>query len=112
MPPDADAALLDVAHAARRIVELTTNTTMATFLANETLREAVQYRLIIAGEAVKRLPPEFREAHPDVRWGAIAGLRDILVHAYERVDQVEVWNIAIRNVPALLRYIEPLLPVE
>lgn len=106
MPPDDAAALVDVEYACRRIALLTAATTREDFVANETLREAVQYRLIVAGEAVKRLTAEFRTEHPEIRWTAIAGLRDILVHAYERVDAMEICNIATRDVPELLGYIE------
>ena len=47
-----------------------------------------------------------------MRWTAIAGLRDILVHRYDRVDVAEVWSIALRDVPELLAYIQPLLLLE
>ena len=38
------------------------------------------------GEAVRSLPDETRAAMPDVPWTAIAGLRNIVVHEYFRVD--------------------------
>jgi uncharacterized protein with HEPN domain len=57
MQPD-EAALLDVAYCCGRIVALTEHVTLEAFEADEALREAVQYRLIVAGEAVKRLSPE------------------------------------------------------
>lgn len=83
MRPD-DAALLDIVYCCRRVVALTNNQTLQTFQRDERLREAVQYRLIVAGEAVKRLSPEFRATHAEFAWASVAGLRDILVHAYER----------------------------
>ena len=64
------------------------------------------------GEAVKRLSPEFRDAQAAFHWSSVAGLRDILVHTYERVDQREIWNIATTSVPGLLASISPLLPEE
>lgn len=109
MQPD-DAALLDVAYCCRRIVALMQDATIEVFEADETLREAVQYRLIVAGEAVKRLSPGFRANHAQFAWASVAGLRDILVHAYERVDSGEIWNIATTSVPQLLEYVDPLLP--
>jgi uncharacterized protein with HEPN domain len=40
----------------------------------------------VIGEAVRALPEETRAAMPDVPWAAIAGLRNIVVHEYFRVN--------------------------
>jgi len=39
----------------------------------------------------------------------MAGMRDILIHLYDRVDLNEVWLAATESIPALLGEIEPLL---
>jgi uncharacterized protein with HEPN domain len=54
---------------------------------------AVLHQLLIIGEAVKRISPEFRVAHPEVPWKLIAGTRDKLIHFYEGVDLEEVWEM-------------------
>jgi uncharacterized protein with HEPN domain len=36
----------------------------------------------VIGEAVKQIPPEIRNKYPHIEWRKIAGLIDILVHAY------------------------------
>jgi uncharacterized protein with HEPN domain len=112
MRPDDESALLDVADAARLIIADLASLSQFEFEADAQVRDAVMYRLVIMGEAVKRLSGDFRDAHPSMRWSAIAGLRDILVHRYDRVDVTEVWNIALRDVPELLAYIQPLLLEE
>jgi uncharacterized protein with HEPN domain len=33
------------------------------------------YQIMIIGEAVKRLSPEFRRQYPEIPWSAIAGMR-------------------------------------
>lgn len=109
MPRDAD-SLVDIALSARRVALLVESLTLGAFRDDETVQEAVLYRLVVIGEAVKRLSSEFREAHTEMRWTAIAGLRDVLVHSYDRVSLAEVWDIATLHVPALLAYIEPLVP--
>ncbi len=110
MQPDDRAALWDMADCCRRIVEMTGSADESLFRAEPLLYDAVQYRLIILGEAAKRLTPGFRESHHDITWSDVAGLRDVLVHAYHRVDAGQVFRIATRDVPNLLAYIEPLLP--
>ena len=42
----------------------------------------------------------------------MAGMRDILIHAYDHVDLDEVWNTAILAIPDLISKIEPLVPSE
>jgi len=61
------------------------------------------------GEAVKRLSMEFRTQHPEIPWRSIAGMRDRLIHAYDRVSVNVVWDTATRSVPDVLRKIKPLL---
>ncbi|GAA1544715.1 HepT-like ribonuclease domain-containing protein [Nocardioides humi] len=48
--------------------------------------DAVLRNLAVIGEAVKALPHEFKDAHPSVPWPSIAGLRNVVVHEYFRVD--------------------------
>jgi len=48
--------------------------------------DAVLRNLAVIGEAVRSLPNETRDAMPDVPWAAIAGLRNIVVHEYFRVN--------------------------
>lgn len=48
--------------------------------------DAVLRNLAVIGEAVRGLPPETRERMDDVPWASIAGLRNIVVHEYFRVN--------------------------
>ena len=48
--------------------------------------DAVLRNLGVIGEAVRALPRETRDAMPDVPWASIAGLRNIVVHEYFRVN--------------------------
>lgn len=112
MQPDIPSALLDIALAARRITEFASRYDRASMAASWELESAVERQMILLGEAVKRLPADFRESHAAIRWSAIAGLRDVLVHQYDRIDSDQIWQIATESIPGLLAYIEPLLPEE
>ncbi len=48
--------------------------------------DAVLRNLAVIGEAVRALPEGFKAAHPEVTWPAIAGLRNVVVHEYFRVN--------------------------
>ena len=73
-------------------------------------QSAVMHQLLIIGEAVKRLSAEFRDTHPAIPWSQIAGLRDILIHHYDRVDLAELWKTIASDVRPLIDYIDPLTP--
>lgn len=107
MPRD-DAHLLDILKAARLAIEFKGPSDKTEFLGDAKTQSAVLHQLLIIGEAVKRISPEFRAAHPDVPWKLIAGTRDKLIHFYEGVDLDEVWKMVAADLPELIRLIEPL----
>ena len=55
--------------------------------------DAVLRNLAVIGEAVRALPSETRDAMPEVPWAAIAGLRNIVVHEYFRVNPELILDI-------------------
>ncbi len=75
-------------------------------------RAAVLHQLLLLGEAVKRLPEPFRSAHSDIPWRRMAGLRDVLIHAYDEIDEAEVWRVLQHDLPAALNQLKPLLPPD
>ena len=54
------------------------------------LQEALIRCLEVMGEAVKRISSELRDAHSDLPWRGMAGMRDIPIHPYDKVDLEEV----------------------
>lgn len=55
--------------------------------------DAVLRNLAVIGEAVRSLSPETREHIPEVPWAAIAGLRNVVVHEYFRINPDLVLDI-------------------
>ena len=80
----------------------------ATFLAKGYLQDAVIRCLEIIGEATKRPSLELRLLHPDLPWRAMAGMRDVLIHAYDQVDLEEAW-LAYQRFPEISRRFDAIL---
>jgi uncharacterized protein with HEPN domain len=111
MPRD-EAILLDIARAAHLVLEFQQGLDKSAFLNDIKTQSAILHQLMVLGEAVKRLSPEFRSRHPEIPWLLIAGMRDRLIHGYDIVDLNRVWKTAIADIPDLLAQITPLLPKQ
>ena len=71
------------------------------FAADELVTDAVLRNLELLGEAAKQIPDAVRDRHPAVPWRRIAGLRDVLAHAYFGLEDETIWQIVSQSVPAL-----------
>ncbi|MBM0740248.1 DUF86 domain-containing protein [Phormidium sp. CLA17] len=79
------------------------------FLNMPMIQDAVIRNLEIIGEATKQLSLELRQANPNIRWQQIAGLRDILIHSYMKVNLERIWMILEQDLPGLQVKIEEIL---
>jgi len=70
--------------------------------------DAVIRNLQVIGEAVKNIPRETRDQYPHIEWRKIAGLRDILSHAYFSLEDETIWDIIEQKVPILLQQVKPI----
>jgi uncharacterized protein with HEPN domain len=73
----------------------------AAFTAKPAIVRSVLYSIAVMGEAAKKISPEFKAAHPDVPWRAIAGTRDRIVHEYFRTNTRRIWDVVVDDIDAL-----------
>lgn len=69
------------------------------FFRREEVQDAVIRGLEIIGEAVSRLSQDLKDAHTDVPWQQISGLRHRLIHGYFDVHLDRVWKTVEEDVP-------------
>ena len=93
MSRDIDLFLKDIADAVENILEYTSGIDYDDFISNKMCIDAVIKNLLVIGEAVKKIPDDIKSKHPSIDWRNIAGLRDVLIHAYFRIDDDILWDI-------------------
>lgn len=71
------------------------------FCANTQLVEACVFNPSQMGELVGRLDEAFMEAHSDIPWRAMRGLRNRIVHDYDGVNLRLVWDVIEGDLPEL-----------
>ena len=63
------------------------------FVSNSLLTEACVFNLSQLGELTTKLDSGFTAKHPDIPWNQMKGLRNKIVHDYEGVNLILVWEI-------------------
>src|SRR3989338_10972852 len=91
----------DILNSIKHIENFSRNLDKDRFSKNNLRQSAIIRQLEIIGEAVKNIPNSFREKYPKIAWKDIAGLRDILSHAYFGVNLDRVWKIIEIDLPKL-----------
>ena len=90
--------------AAGRVQRYLAGLDRAGFLTDELWQDAVLRNFEVLGEAawnVQRHFPGFAAAHPQVPWTAMYGMRNVVAHAYFRVDLDAVWEAASVALPEM-----------
>lgn len=66
--------------------------------------------LEVIGEASRGITRDFMEAHPEVAWKKMIGMRDRLIHGYFDVNLDVVWQTVTEDLPPLIAQIEKIVP--
>jgi uncharacterized protein with HEPN domain len=86
-------ALIDIVEAIKLILQYAEAVDFDALAANTEKQDAILRRIMIIGEATKRLSKDFRAQHPTIPWKEISGMRDVITHNYDEVDLDEVWAV-------------------
>ena len=107
-----DALLLDMLLAARDAMQFSEGLSLAAFERNEIAQQAILWAVKTVGRAASRVGADTRDAHPEIPWADIVGMRNRLVHEYFRVNLARVWETVEEDIPRLIPQLERLVPPE
>jgi uncharacterized protein with HEPN domain len=63
-------------------------------------------------EASRHLPTALTSKYPEQPWAEIAAVGNLLRHEYQRIDDVIMWKIASKSLPALRPIVQAMLAAE
>src|SRR5919107_951473 len=102
--------LLDILVSCQAINQYTAGLDFAAYERDTLVRDAVERRLGIIGEALSRtavLEPELVDRVPELR--QIVGLRNRVIHGYDAGDDEIVWDVVQNKLPRLQACVTELL---
>ncbi len=100
--------LWDMLTYAREIRRTAGSATFEHFMADDNLRLATERRLEIIGEAARNVSRVFQDAHPQIPWRQIIGLRHVMAHEYGDISYERVHRVVTGNIPELIAALEAL----
>jgi uncharacterized protein with HEPN domain len=102
----------DILDAVAKIERYVEGLTFEQFQADQKTVDAVIRNLEVIGEAVQHLASHRDSLPRGVPWADIAGMRNILIHAYFGVDLKIVWHTIIEDLPMLRVQLQEVTPPD
>src|SRR3990172_5473644 len=112
MPRDDGVYLGHMLDTARKAAGRGKGKSRAEYDADEDLRIVLAHLVQTIGEAAARVSTACRDAHPDIPWRQIMGIRHRIVHDYMDVDYDVLWEVATRDLPRLIAQLETIVPSD
>lgn len=88
----------DIIECAERIEQYTAGLDFEDFAGSRMMVDAVVRSLEIMGEAARSVPADIQARCPEVAWRLMNDMRNVLIHAYPRVDMATVWEAVRQDV--------------
>ncbi|MBE7025825.1 MAG: DUF86 domain-containing protein [Ruminococcaceae bacterium] len=84
-----------------KVLEYTKDTEHDALISNSILVEACVFNLSQIGELANKIDKDFEESNSSIPWRVLYGLRNKIVHDYEGVNLVLIWDIVKEDLPKL-----------
>jgi len=97
---------------AELVMIYTAQCSKAEFVENVQLQDSVIRRLLVIGEAARRVSEATRQTLPNISWQEINGMRNRLVHEYEDINLNIIWDVIQVEIPLLIEELKLQIPPE
>jgi uncharacterized protein with HEPN domain len=103
-------SLLDMLQSAQIVMNYIAGRSRDELTTDLQFQDATIHRLLIIGEASKRISETTRQTLTTIPWVAINGMRNRLVHEYDEIDLDIVWDTVVNSLPTLIVELEQTVP--
>lgn len=98
--------LEDIVEYSGNVIALVEGYTFETLISDKRTYYSVMKNVEIVGEAAYMLTKSFKRVHPATPWKVVQGMRHVLVHDYATIDDRELYNTAVNDIPILKKQVE------
>ena len=103
-------SLVDMLIYAEEAIEILGETGLKAMVGDRVMQLALQRLVGTVGEAARRVSQQTQEQHPAIALASNYGMRNRLVHAYDRADlKVLCGNVIVNDLPRLVEQLEEIV---
>ncbi|MXY45104.1 MAG: DUF86 domain-containing protein [Dehalococcoidia bacterium] len=102
----------DMIEFGERVIGYAASLDQQSFTADQIVYDATLRNIELIGEAATHIPEPVRDAHPEIQWRQIVGVRNQVAHGYLGIDDDTIWSIIQTSIPDLLAALRGLLEEE
>ena len=107
---ESDIRLRHMLDYAREAVSLAQGKSRADLDTDRLLNLSLVQLVTMVGEAAKRVPRDVQEQQPGIAWPSIVGMRNRLIHGYDKIDFDVLWRTVTEDLPPLVAALEKIVP--
>ncbi len=108
---DARLRISDILDSIRKIQTYVQDLDFDNFAKNPILVDSVLLNFIVIGEAASHIPEELKDAHLEIPWQDMIGMRNVVAHTYFRLDLKIVWRTIHNNFDRIVPLLEELIRI-
>ena len=98
--------LEDIVEYSANVIMLIKGYTFESLVSDKRTYYSVMKNVEVVGEAAFMLTKAFKKAHTATPWKVVQGMRHVLVHDYATIDDRELYNTAVNDIPMLQKQVE------